>query len=109
MTAGISMEPARPKRNRIDGRNLLGKRPLRNITTKPRRQTMNQAKGMTVHLDEGCVSALNQLKRQIDAQAPDGMPTFSIQALARHAIRKWCDREAAPVPPIHEPKDSSEG
>lgn len=70
---------------------------------------MNQAKGMTVHLDEGCVSALNQLKRQIDAQAPDGMPVFSIQALARHAIRKWCDHVAAPVPPIHEPKGNSEG
>jgi len=103
------MEPARLKRNRSDGRKLPGKRPLRNIIIKPWRLTMTQAKGMTVHLDEDCIRALNQLKRQIDAQAPDGMPTFSIQALARHAIRKWCDREAAPVPPIHEPKDSSEG
>ncbi|ANI17963.1 hypothetical protein A9C11_29970 [Pseudomonas citronellolis] len=59
---------------------------------------MTQAKGMTVHLDEGCVAALTQLKRQIDATAPAGMPVFSIQALARHAIRKWCDHVAAPVP-----------
>ena len=70
---------------------------------------MNQAKGMTVHLDEGCIRALNQLKRQIDATAPDGMPVFSIQALARHAIRKWCDHVAAPVPLIHELKGDSEG
>ncbi|EMH0374027.1 hypothetical protein RO273_005746 [Pseudomonas aeruginosa] len=59
---------------------------------------MTQAKGMTVHLDEGCVAALAQLKRQIDITAPAGMPVFSIQALARHAIRKWCDHVAAPVP-----------
>lgn len=70
---------------------------------------MNQAKGMTVHLDEGCINALNQLKRQIDAKAPAGMPNFSIQALARHAIRKWCDHEAAPVTAIHEPKTNGEG
>lgn len=40
---------------------------------------MTQAKGMTVHLDEECVAALSQLKRQIDATAPAGMPVFSIK------------------------------
>lgn len=68
---------------------------------------MTQAKGMTVHLDEECVAALSQLKRQIDATAPAGMPVFSIQALARHAIRKWCDHTAAPIPrPWEEQTDS---
>ena len=54
-------------------------------------------KGMTVHLDEHCVAVLQQLKKQIDAQAPDHAPVFSLPALARHAIRKWCDHVAAPV------------
>lgn len=72
-------------------------------------EAKNEAKGMTVHLDEGCIWALTQLKRQIDAQAPNSMPIFSIQALARHAIRKWCDHVAAPVPLVPDLKDNSEG
>ena len=59
---------------------------------------MPTPKTMNVHLDEDCVHALEQLKRQIDALAPQGMPVFTLQALARHAIRKWCDHVAAPVP-----------
>lgn len=68
---------------------------------------MSKQDTMTIHLDAECVQALKQLKRQIDANAPDGMPVFSLQALARHSIRKWCDHAAAPVPrPWEEQADS---
>ncbi|WP_445005473.1 hypothetical protein [Halomonas mongoliensis] len=54
---------------------------------------------LVVHLDADTVRALEQLKRQIDAALPEGtMPPFTIPALARHSIRKWCDQQAAPVP-----------
>jgi hypothetical protein len=63
---------------------------------------MRKPTALTVHLDEDCMAALEQLKRQIDVNAPEGMPPFSMPALARHAIRKWCDHAAAPVPYRHE-------
>ncbi len=54
---------------------------------------------LVVHLDADTVRALEQLKRQIDAALPEGtMPPFTIPALARHSIRKWCDQQAKPVP-----------
>lgn len=55
-------------------------------------------KGMTIHLDEDCVRELKLLKRRLDLQAGDHAPMFSLPALARHAIRKWCDHVAAPLP-----------
>lgn len=55
-------------------------------------------KRMTIHLDEGCIRDLEQLKRRLDAEAGEHAPTFSVPALARHAIRKWCDHVAAPIP-----------
>ena len=55
-------------------------------------------KRMTVHLDEGCIRDLEYVKRCIDAQAGEHAPVFSLAALARHAIRKWCDHVAAPAP-----------
>lgn len=55
-------------------------------------------KRMTIHLDEGCIRELEQLKRRIDAEAGEHAPVFSLPALARHAIRKWCDHVAAPMP-----------
>lgn len=70
---------------------------------------MPRLKDMTVHLDEDTIAALEQLKRQIDAHAPNGMPPFSLPALARHAIRKWCDHTAAPVPLPGEQQVNSEG
>lgn len=59
---------------------------------------MTSTKGMTVHLDEHCVAALEQLQRQINAESTAGAPPFSLPALARHSIRKWCDHTAKPVP-----------
>ncbi|HCS08675.1 MAG TPA: hypothetical protein DIW67_16335 [Pseudomonas sp.] len=55
-------------------------------------------KRMTIHLDEGCIRDLEQLKRRLDAEAGEHAPVFSLPALARHAIRKWCDHVAAPMP-----------
>ncbi|MDG9890546.1 hypothetical protein N7645_25495 [Pseudomonas juntendi] len=55
-------------------------------------------KRMTIHLDEGCIRDLEQLKRRIDAQGGEHAPVYSLPALARHAIRKWCDHVAAPMP-----------
>lgn len=54
-------------------------------------------KRMTIHLDEGCIRDLEQLKRRLDAEAGEHAPVFSLPALARHAIRKWCDHVAAPM------------
>lgn len=59
------------------------------ITAKP---------GMTVHLDEYTVAALKQLQRQIAANGVGDVPNFTLPELARHSIRKWCDKQAAPVP-----------
>ena len=59
---------------------------------------MTAKPGMTVHLDERTVAALNQLKRQIEANAVSDVPGFTLPELARHSIRKWCDKQAAPVP-----------
>lgn len=59
---------------------------------------MTAKPGMTVHLDERTVAALNQLKRQIEANAVGDVPGFTLPELARHSIRKWCDKQAAPVP-----------
>ena len=57
------------------------------------------SKRLVVHLDADTVRALEQLKRQIDAAlSEDAAPPFTIAALARHSIRKWCDQQAAPVP-----------
>ncbi|MGM0913284.1 MAG: hypothetical protein ACQEXC_05780 [Pseudomonadota bacterium] len=57
------------------------------------------SESLVVRLDADTVRALEQLKRQIDATLPEGtMPPFTIAALARHSIRKWCDQQAAPVP-----------
>lgn len=72
-------------------------------------------KNMTVHLDEDCIRNLEQLKRRLDAEAGDHAPMFSLPALARHAIRKWCDHVAAPIPrpweqqPASDADASSEG
>ena len=54
--------------------------------------------GMTIHLDEFTVAALKQLQRQIAANAVGDVPNFTLPELARHSIRKWCDKQAAPVP-----------
>lgn len=54
--------------------------------------------GMTIRLDECTVAALKQLKRQIEYEALRDTPSFTLPQLARHAIRKWCDNQAAPVP-----------
>jgi len=57
------------------------------------------SESLVVRLDADTVRALEQLKRQIDDALPEGtMPPFTIAALARHSIRKWCDQQAAPVP-----------
>lgn len=72
-------------------------------------------KRMTIHLDEGCIRDLEQLKRRLDAEAGAHAPMFSLPALARHAIRKWCDHVAAPMPrpweqqPASDDDASSEG
>lgn len=59
---------------------------------------MTAKPGMTIHLDEYTVAALKQLKRQIEANAVSDVPSFTLPELARHSIRKWCDKQAAPVP-----------
>lgn len=52
-----------------------------------------------VRLDADTVRALEQLKAQIDASLPpDVVPPFTLPALARHAIRKHCEANAAPIP-----------
>lgn len=54
---------------------------------------------LVIRLDASTVRALDQYKRQIDAALPDGvLPPFSMAALARHSIQKWCEQNAAPVP-----------
>lgn len=65
-------------------------------------------KRMTIHLDEGCIRALEQLKRRLDAEAGNHAPMFSLPALARHAIRKWCDHVAAPMPRAWEQQPASD-
>ena len=65
-------------------------------------------KGMTIHLDEYCVHDLKMLKRRLDIEAGDFAPMFSLPALARHAIRKWCDHVAAPCPRPWEDQTDSE-
>ena len=45
---------------------------------------MTAKPGMTVHLDERTVAALNQLKRQIEANAVGDVPGFTLPELARH-------------------------
>ena len=64
--------------------------------------------GMTIHLDEDCVHALKMLKRRLDIEAGDFAPMFSLPALARHAIRKWCSHVAAPCPRPWENQTDSE-
>lgn len=59
---------------------------------------MTAKPGMTIHLDECTVAALKQLKRQIEANAVSDVPSFTLPELARHSIRKWCDKQAEPVP-----------
>ena len=54
--------------------------------------------GMSIHLDEECVRALKLHKLRLDLEAGDYAPMFSLPALARHAIRKWCNHVAAPLP-----------
>lgn len=67
------------------------------------------SESLVVRLDADTVRALEQLKRQIDASLPDDvMPPFTLPALARHAIRKWCNLQAAPVPTPYD-LDESEG
>lgn len=65
-------------------------------------------KGMTIHLDEHCVRALKMLKLRLDLEAGDHAPNFSLPGLARHAIRKWCDHVAAPLPRPWENQTDSE-
>lgn len=66
-------------------------------------------KRMTIHLDEDCIRNLEQLKRRLDAEAGEHAPLFSLPALARHAIRKWCDHVAAPMPrPWEQPSASDD-
>ena len=64
--------------------------------------------GMTIHLDEDCVRDLKLLKLRLDLEAGDYAPMFSLPALARHAIRKWCDHVAAPLPRPWEDQTDSE-
>ena len=59
---------------------------------------MSKKTGMTINLDEFTVAALRQLKAQIERQAVGDVPGFTLAELARHSIRKWCDKQAAPVP-----------
>lgn len=54
-------------------------------------------KTLTVHLDEDTVRALQQLQRTMQAESVLDTPPFSLPALARHAIRKWCDNQARPI------------
>lgn len=65
-------------------------------------------KGTTIHLDEDCVRALKLLKLRLDLEGGDLAPMFSLPALARHAIRKWCDHVAAPLPRPWEDQTDSE-
>ena len=65
-------------------------------------------KRMTIHLDEGCIRDLEQLKRRLDTEAGEHAPMFSLPALARHAIRKWCDHVAAPMPRPWEQQPASD-
>ena len=64
--------------------------------------------GMTIHLDEDCVRVLKMLKLRLDLEAGEFAPVFSLPALARHAIRKWCDHVAAPLPRPWENQTDSE-
>ena len=64
--------------------------------------------GMSIHLDEDCVRDLKLLKLRLDLEAGDYAPMFSLPALARHAIRKWCDHVAAPLPRPWEDQTDSE-
>ena len=57
-----------------------------------------RTKGLTIHLDKFTVAALDQLKRQMEAESHHGSPGYDIHALARHSIRKWCDLQSKPVP-----------
>lgn len=59
---------------------------------------MRRPVSLTIHLDEYTLRDLEQLKRQIEAQTSKDVPSFSYPELARHAIRKWCEVQAAPVP-----------
>ena len=63
---------------------------------------------MSIHLDEDCVRDLKLLKLRLDLEAGDYAPMFSLPALARHAIRKWCDHVAAPLPRPWEDQTDSE-
>lgn len=74
-------------------------------------QVQDQAlpsKGMTIHLDEDTVRDLKMLKRRLDLETGMTLPAFSLPALARHAIRKWCDHAAAPMPRPWEQPSASE-
>ena len=64
--------------------------------------------GISIHLDEDCVRDLKLLKLRLDLEAGDYAPMFSLPALARHAIRKWCDHVAAPLPRPWEDQTDSE-
>lgn len=77
---------------------------------RPKRKKPLPAKkaGMTIHLDEDCVRVLKLLKLRLDLEAGDCAPMFSLPALARHAIRKWCDHVAAPLPRPWEDQTDSE-
>lgn len=72
-------------------------------------------KRLTIHLDEDCLRDLLQLKRRLDAETGKyKLPVFTLPALARHAIRKWCDHVAAPMPrpwehPASDDANSTEG
>ena len=64
---------------------------------------------MTIHLDEDTVRGLKILKRRLDLETGMTLPAFSLPALARHAIRKWCDHVAAPLPrPWEQQPDSDD-
>ncbi|MDN3523519.1 hypothetical protein [Halomonas ramblicola] len=60
---------------------------------------MAEPQPLNIRLDAGTVRRLEQLQRQINAELPEGvMPPFSLAALARHSIRKWCDQQFKPMP-----------
>lgn len=104
MTAKSSMATRRPSNEPESAQKLIHKRSLKFAN-----RGFHMTKGMTIHLDAETIAALQQLKRQIDHGVPAGTPSFSLAALARHAVRKWCDHCAAPVPALGADNAGTEG
>lgn len=69
---------------------------------------MSRSTVTTIHLDERSIEALEQYKRRLDAEAGGFAPTYSLPALARHAIRQWCNHVAPKPTPCEQESDSEE-